>query len=218
MNRVANSLICSTAADVAGHCSINIRVSRFWLLCEQRACGIRPCQPARAVCVRFDCLPHAQRDRPQGFSRLPEADRRLLAEREWFSDRYTVLDPYGFVFYTWGVRRQLPMGELKNYTAFKNGMLKSNGLLVFHVSNRYMDVEGLISAVVTDASLAALARHDDAQQTQLKARSHYVIAAKDAASFGSLQHDENWLMVRKPEGIDPWTDDYSNMLEILRWR
>ena len=48
----------------------------------------------------------------------------MLAEREWFSDRYTVLDPYGFVFYTWGLRRQLPMGELKNYTAFKNRMLK----------------------------------------------------------------------------------------------
>ena len=48
----------------------------------------------------------------------------MLAEREWFFDRYTVLDPYGFVFYTWGVRRQLPMAELKSYTAFKNRMLK----------------------------------------------------------------------------------------------
>jgi glutathione S-transferase len=48
----------------------------------------------------------------------------MLAEREWFFDRYTVLDPYGFLFYTWGVRRQLPMAELKNYTAFKNRMLK----------------------------------------------------------------------------------------------
>src|SRR6476646_1792732 len=48
----------------------------------------------------------------------------MLAEREWFSDRYSVLDPYGFVFYTWGVRRQLPMGELKNYTAFKNRMVE----------------------------------------------------------------------------------------------
>ena len=47
-----------------------------------------------------------------------------LAEREWFSDRYTVLDPYGFVFYTWGLRRQLPMGELKNYTAFKDRMIE----------------------------------------------------------------------------------------------
>jgi len=35
-----------------------------------------------------------------------------------------VVDPYGFVFYTWGVRRELPMGELKNYTAFKDRMLK----------------------------------------------------------------------------------------------
>ena len=39
-----------------------------------------------------------------------------LTGREWFGDKFSVLDPYGFVFYTWGVRRELPMGELKNYT------------------------------------------------------------------------------------------------------
>jgi glutathione S-transferase len=48
----------------------------------------------------------------------------MLADREWFSDRYTVLDPYALVFYVWGVRRELPMAELKNYTAFKDRMLK----------------------------------------------------------------------------------------------
>jgi glutathione S-transferase len=48
----------------------------------------------------------------------------MLAGREWFSDRYTVLDSYGFVFYTWGVRRELPMGELKNYSQFKDHMLE----------------------------------------------------------------------------------------------
>ncbi len=48
----------------------------------------------------------------------------MLAGREWFSDRYSVLDPYGLVFYSWGVRRELPMGELSNYTAFKERMLK----------------------------------------------------------------------------------------------
>jgi glutathione S-transferase len=47
----------------------------------------------------------------------------LLEGRTWFSDRYSVLDPYGFTFYTWGVRRELPMGELKSYTAFKDRML-----------------------------------------------------------------------------------------------
>jgi glutathione S-transferase len=48
----------------------------------------------------------------------------MLSGREWFGDKYSVLDPYGFVFYTWGVRRELPMGELKNYTAFKDRMTK----------------------------------------------------------------------------------------------
>jgi glutathione S-transferase len=48
----------------------------------------------------------------------------MLAGREWFGDKYSVLDPYGFVFYTWGVRRDLPMSELKNYTAHKDRMLK----------------------------------------------------------------------------------------------
>jgi glutathione S-transferase len=47
----------------------------------------------------------------------------MLAGREWLSDRYSVLDPYAFVFYTWGVRRELPMGELTHYTAFKDRML-----------------------------------------------------------------------------------------------
>jgi glutathione S-transferase len=48
----------------------------------------------------------------------------MLAGRDWFSEKYSVLDPYGFVFYTWGVRRELPMGEMKNYTAFKDRMLE----------------------------------------------------------------------------------------------
>lgn len=48
----------------------------------------------------------------------------MLAGREWFSDKYSVLDPYGFVFYVWGVRRELPVSELKNYTAFKDRMVK----------------------------------------------------------------------------------------------
>src|SRR6202046_3042849 len=48
----------------------------------------------------------------------------MLAGREWLGDQYSVLDPYGFVFNTGGVRRELPMAALKNYTAHKDRMLK----------------------------------------------------------------------------------------------
>src|SRR5918994_7683764 len=46
----------------------------------------------------------------------------MLSGREWLADDYSVLDPYALVFYTWGVRRELPMAELNNYTAFKDRM------------------------------------------------------------------------------------------------
>jgi glutathione S-transferase len=48
----------------------------------------------------------------------------MYAGREWLSDKYSVLDPYAFVFYVWGVRRELPVSELKNYSALKDRMLK----------------------------------------------------------------------------------------------
>jgi glutathione S-transferase len=48
----------------------------------------------------------------------------MLADRTWFLDTYSVIDPYAFVFYTWGMRRELPVRELKNYTAFKDRMLE----------------------------------------------------------------------------------------------
>jgi len=54
---------------------------------------------------------------------LQQLDQRL-AGRDWLSDAYSVLDPYAFTFYTWGVRRELPMAELKNYGAFKDRMLQ----------------------------------------------------------------------------------------------
>jgi glutathione S-transferase len=48
----------------------------------------------------------------------------MMAGREWMSDQYSVLDPYAFTFYTWGIRRDVPMAEMKNYTAHKDRMLK----------------------------------------------------------------------------------------------
>ena len=48
----------------------------------------------------------------------------MLAGRQWFSEQYSVLDPYGLLFYAWGLRRELPVSELKYYSAFKDRMLQ----------------------------------------------------------------------------------------------
>jgi glutathione S-transferase len=57
------------------------------------------------------------------FEYLKQIDGKL-AGRQWVSDQYSVADAYAFTFYTWGVRRELPMAELKNYSAHKDRMLQ----------------------------------------------------------------------------------------------
>jgi glutathione S-transferase len=48
----------------------------------------------------------------------------MYAGREWLGDKYSVLDPYALVFYSWGVKRELGVQQLKNYTAAKDRMMQ----------------------------------------------------------------------------------------------
>ena len=49
----------------------------------------------------------------------------LLAGKDWMMGKsFSVVDCYALVFYGWGVRAELPVKELANYTAFKERMLK----------------------------------------------------------------------------------------------
>jgi glutathione S-transferase len=55
---------------------------------------------------------------------LQEIDS-LLDGKQWMvADQFSVADAYGLVFYGWGLRGELPMKELKNYTAWKDRMIK----------------------------------------------------------------------------------------------
>jgi glutathione S-transferase len=68
-------------------------------------------------------FPNIQAQGKKSFHEYLKQVDGMLAGREWLSDQYSVLDPYAFTFYTWGVRRELPMAELKNYVAHKDRML-----------------------------------------------------------------------------------------------
>jgi glutathione S-transferase len=49
----------------------------------------------------------------------------ILAGKEWImGTHFTVCDPYSLVFYSWGARIELPVKDLKSYTAWKDRMLK----------------------------------------------------------------------------------------------
>jgi SAM-dependent methyltransferase len=98
--------------------------------------------------------------------------------------------------------------------------LAPGGILLFHVSNRYLDVEKLASALVSDAKLAAYSRFDDAGELRKagKTSTQHVVAARDVADFEDLGNRPGWRPVGRPADFQTWTDDYSNLLSLIRWR
>jgi SAM-dependent methyltransferase len=84
--------------------------------------------------------------------------------------------------------------------------LKPNGVLLFHVPNRYLDIEKLVTSVVRAEGLQALIRED------------YIAAVPEADELIDIPNRDSWKPVDKAVGIQPWTDDYSNLLSLLRWQ
>jgi glutathione S-transferase len=55
---------------------------------------------------------------------LQEIDQ-MLAGKEWvLGSQFTVCDPFALVFYGWGLRAELPMKDLENYSALKDRLLR----------------------------------------------------------------------------------------------
>ncbi len=96
--------------------------------------------------------------------------------------------------------------------------LASGGVIVFHVSNRYIDVEGVVGALLEDAGMPSRTQvhypSKDLRRLQVRA-SAYVIAAESEATLAPIAGDERW---RATEALpSPWTDDDSNIVTALEF-
>ena len=71
-----------------------------------------------------DSFPDIQAMGKKSFHGYLEQIDGMYANREWLADKYSVLDPYALVFYSWGIRRELPVAGMKHFTAATDRMLK----------------------------------------------------------------------------------------------
>ena len=97
--------------------------------------------------------------------------------------------------------------------------LAPDGVLLFHVSNRYLNVEKLVSALVTDAGLVAYSRFDDAGDLRKlgKSSANHLVAARRLEDLQPVANVAAWHRVTRPADFQAWTDDYSNLLSLIRW-
>lgn len=91
--------------------------------------------------------------------------------------------------------------------------LSSDGMLAFHISNRYLNLEPLLSGLSHQAGLVALIRRDKERSVDGKYPSIWVVMARNDSVLGPIASDERW---RRVQGDMVWTDDFSNILSLLK--
>ena len=100
-------------------------------------------------------------------------------------------------------------------------VLEPDGVLAFHISNRYIDLEPVIGDLAGDAGLVALTANEitvtDADQRAGKSASHWVLMAGSNADLGALTRDARWSRLRPRPTPVVWSDDFSNPLALIHW-
>jgi hypothetical protein len=96
-----------------------------------------------------------------------------------------------------------------------------HGVLMFHVSNRYLDLRPVLDALAKDANLVALTEDDLAVSDEAlrhgKLASRWVVMARSAEDLGPIAHDPRWRALSTLRPLSVWTDDFSNLFTVLNW-
>jgi hypothetical protein len=96
--------------------------------------------------------------------------------------------------------------------------LAPDGMIVAHVSNRHMELAGVLSAVGAAEGLIAYVKQDDQANPSLKdyrANAKVVALARSVADIGDLPARRGWRRLEPPLGAATWTDDYSDVLHAI---
>jgi hypothetical protein len=99
------------------------------------------------------------------------------------------------------------------------GKLAPEGILGVHLSNRYLSLDRVVAAGAAD--LGVPARHRVKGTTKEDRPkgffgSSWAAIARDSVALEALP--PTWLPLTPPAGFRGWTDDYSNVLSVFRWR
>lgn len=98
--------------------------------------------------------------------------------------------------------------------------LKPDGILMVHISNRHLDLAPVLGNIARGRWVCRW-RNDgyvsDEEEEEGKFPSDWVILVRDEKRLGPLIDDDEWQTIRPDRRVGVWTDDYSNLLAVLRW-
>jgi hypothetical protein len=96
-------------------------------------------------------------------------------------------------------------------------LLKPQGLLLVHISNRNLQLEPSVAATAKAIGAPALVQYfmpPRAGSSIAASPTEAVLIAPSARAIAQFAHDPRW-QAAQDSGVRPWTDDYSNVFGAL---
>ena len=98
--------------------------------------------------------------------------------------------------------------------------LRPGGVLMFNVSNKYIDLASVLASGASSISLAAYVRTDvdvtPAEDAASKFKSSWVLMAADRRDLGDITTRPGWYEMTANAEFPVWTDDFSDVLLVTR--
>jgi SAM-dependent methyltransferase len=97
--------------------------------------------------------------------------------------------------------------------------LQPGGVLAVHISNRYINLEPVLGGIAALDDLPAVAKVDDdipaADEQRGRFPSQWVLIARSGEVLAAFSRRPGWRPAVLRRELRPWTDDYSNILQVL---
>lgn len=95
--------------------------------------------------------------------------------------------------------------------------LSPGGILAVHISNKYLTLEPVVQKNADEMKKVAYVIEDEPDNTEYMSATTWMLVANRDQVFGETPLDRKILTAYKaPAGFRAWTDDYSNIVKILK--
>jgi len=94
--------------------------------------------------------------------------------------------------------------------------LTDNGIIIFNISNRYILLDGILVAAAEETGLAHRFKQDQTLNKPFTYPSRWFAMAKSEDTLKALD-EKGWKALERKTSVRPWTDDYSNIMSVVKF-
>jgi spermidine synthase len=95
--------------------------------------------------------------------------------------------------------------------------VKPDGIVAFHVSNRFLELVPVVARLARENGVHAVAVFEDSDEDESRTQSDWVLVSRSVQALMSKEIEAvGAAPAEDREDLRTWTDDYSNLIQILK--